>query len=128
MAATENPFVPGARVAIRQRWSDAVTESFVDKLYKSGNFTLRGSTQQWRPWSNGFGERTWHATETGSRWGKSTLDIWDETTDANIQRDIAAAQLKRRWSKLQDKVRRIQEPSPSLCDQMETAVSAFEGK
>lgn len=124
----ENPFVPGARVAVRSRYGDDMTEAFVDKVRKNGNFTLRGSTQQWRPWCNGYGDRTWGASETCRDYSRRSLRIWDETTDAEIRSRIAATQLKTRWYKLQDKVRRIQNPSVDLCDQIETAMSAFEGR
>lgn len=59
-------FVPGARVAIRDKHGDGYREAFVDKVYKNGNFTLR--SQQWRPWRPGaHDDGRWCAHETGER-------------------------------------------------------------
>ena len=124
---TDHPFVPGARVAVRNLYSDRVIENFVDKVYKTGNFTLRGSSQQWKPWQNSYGQRTWAASETGSgRWSGSRLDLWDETTDAKISADIEASKARHRWNDLRRKVERIREPDNVLCDAIEVALLAFE--
>jgi hypothetical protein len=88
-----SPFIPGARVAISNRFRDGYTEQFVDKVHKSGRFTLRGSAQQWRPWQTCDG---WHATQTGEGWTRDRARIWDETTDAEISESNAAAKRKAR--------------------------------
>ncbi len=75
-------FVPGARVAVDNNGS--FRESFVDRVHKNGNFTLRGSSQQWRPYQN-------TARPTGdSSWMRPRLQIWDETNNARIRSAIAA--------------------------------------
>ena len=56
-----SPFVVGARVAVQHGRSDEYTGGFIEKVYKNGNFTLRGDTskppRQWRPSHyRGYGE------------------------------------------------------------------------
>lgn len=49
---TQNPFVPGAEVAIQVRhgWSDTRwRKAKVAKVHKTGRFTLEGDTTQWTP-------------------------------------------------------------------------------
>jgi hypothetical protein len=119
----EHPFVPGARVAVSIRFSDEVRESFVDKVYKSGNFTLRGSNQQWRPWCSDWSDKRWHATATGSGWDRGSLQLWDETTDAEISARVAATNLKNRWRAIRQKVDNLKTPTIELCDAIETALN-----
>lgn len=85
-----SPFVPGARVAIECRWSTKnFTEGFIDRVYKTGNFTLRGSSQQWRPWRR---QGDWRARQTGAdrRFSNpQNLRIWNDATNAEITGAIA---------------------------------------
>lgn len=130
---SESPFVPGARVAIRDRYGDGRTEAFVEKVHTNGNFTLRGSKQQWRPWRSGYDGR-WSAHETGGGYGRRALDIWDETTDATTDAEIAAAVAKTRrrtrLREIQERVRRLQVNSTTdaMLDAIEAALPKQEPK
>jgi hypothetical protein len=112
MDLKDSPFVPGARVAIRYGHSDNYTESFVDKVYKTGRFTLRGAPkQQWRPstWRD-FGDdakTTWVAYKTNDRWSRSMLKIWDATTDTEISAALAAQARLERFDKVRTKIGRL---------------------
>jgi len=91
---TGNPFVPGAKVAIQVQsgWRGPIgfRAGVVAKVLKSGNFTLEGSPQQWRPYPPSSGwEKWWRAGATGSC--SDTLRIWDETTAADITQKNAVA-------------------------------------
>lgn len=123
MTDTQHPFVPGARVAVRERYGNDITEGFVDKAYKSGRFTLRGSSQQWRPWQTHLGDRTWSATETGSGWGRRSLDIWDESTHTEICAQIDAKRARNRWGNIRRKIEGVRDPTNALCDAIEAALS-----
>lgn len=122
MTEDTNPFVPDARVAVFERYGDGVTEAFVDKAYKSGNFTLRGSKQQWRPWSYGYDNR-WRASETGHGWNRRSLEIWDETTDKELAAKFEAAKAKARWQDLCRKVGSVKNPTAAMCDAVEAALA-----
>lgn len=104
---TESPFVPGARVAISQRHSDDVQEGFVEKQYKTGRFTVRGSNQQWRPWRGSYDGGTWSATETGESWYRRSLKIWDPTTDKEISEQVAISNRRRRWVELRFRFEKV---------------------
>ena len=133
MSKTEHPFVPGARVAVSEKYSDNrlltkksaayVTESFVEKVYKSGNFTLRGSKQQWSPWQSTWGDKRWSAIETGSGYHRRRLDLWDETTDREIKDKIDEQNVKRRWRDIRSKIDNTKEPTAALCDAVEAALA-----
>lgn len=85
--AEDHPFKPGTRVAVSEgRYTGGYREAFVDRVYKTGRFTLVGDPdrKQWtaRKWSGfGSGPAIWQAS--GSSYSGS-LKIWDETTDAEI--------------------------------------------
>ena len=105
----DHPFQPGARVAMTSGYSDIVSEHFVDKVYKTGHFTLKGSGQRYRPSSHmSFGENkhvSWTARATGkSSWSRTTIKLWDEHTDKEIT-DAFNEQKKK--DKLQDIRHRI---------------------
>lgn len=119
----ESPFKSGARVAIYGRYSrNEVHESFVDKVYKNGNFTLRGSPQQWRPSGLTFGR--WYANETGSEWTHVHLILWDEAADAEIKEKIVEAKLKQRWRDIRFKIDRLRKhPDETVCDAIEAALA-----
>lgn len=97
--AEDHPFKPGTRVAVSEgRYTGGYREAFVDKVYKTGRFTLVGdlARKQWTPRLWGFcgpNPPTWEAWNSG---GGATIKIWDETTDAEItaaneERDRARA-------------------------------------
>jgi hypothetical protein len=121
---TDHPFVPGARVAVRDRYGDGYTEGFVDKIYKTGHFVLRGETQRWRAYH--YGDGRWSATETGSNYSRRRLDLWDETTDAEISAKIEATKAKQRWNKIIAKIERVREPTTALCDAVEATLATIE--
>lgn len=116
-----SPFVPGARVAIDDRWGNC-REAFVEKVYKNGNFTLRGDNwrQQWRPRRSGH---EWSATPTGADpWTRTKLRIWDAMVDAEISAKIALAKRKTRREAILDAIRRL--PDDRLTDAMLDAIEA----
>lgn len=121
---SENPFIPGARVAVGEKYGDGVTEGFVEKVHKSGRFTLKGSAQQWKPWKSTWssGPR-WSATETGTGWGRRSLDIWDDETDKEITARIDAHKARLKWRDLRSKLSNVREPTVALCDAVEAALA-----
>ena len=99
---TDHPFQPGTRVAVDMsarftRGENHYKEDFVLKVHKNGNFTLKSDPKQrWRAWSS-HGEAP-SAVMTGhSRYGSRWLKIWNEQTDAEIQRANEAHARKSRW-------------------------------
>lgn len=92
--AEDHPFRPGTRVAVSEgRYTGGYREAFVDKVYKTGRFTLVGdpARKQWTARMRapyGGGVAVWAAYDSGHF---GALKIWDETTDA----EIAAANEKR---------------------------------
>ncbi len=127
MNAFDSPFKPGARVAVRIAYSDAYIEQFVDRAYKTGNFTLKGSKQQWRPsYSKDFqtGRIRWSAYETGSGFGRRVLVLWDAHTDAELSEKIAATKRHDRWITLRQQFDRIRRDdlSDTMLDAIERAI------
>ena len=123
---SDSPFVPGARVAIGDRYGEGTAEGFVDKLYKSGNFTLRGSRQQWRSWKTTYdGQPRWSAVETGGGYYRRRLDIWDASTDKEIKDRLERHKTKLRWRDLRAKVDNVQHPTPAFCDALEAALAVL---
>lgn len=131
-----SPFVTGARVAVQSRYNDNVTEGFVDKVYKTGKFTLRGDTskppQQWRPsYHRGYGgtDKIIHdARETGGGYGRRTLKIWDADTDSEIQERIAATKRRARLLEVRARVDDLREGEVTdvMLDAIEAALPAKE--
>lgn len=121
---TEHDFKPGTRVAVNSRWSDGdLYEGFVDKLYKSGRFTLRGSAQQWKAYRDN-GE-PWQAMETGSGRHRRTLRIWTDETDAEIK-----AHQDRKWAKkmlnvLTARLERVSEPSKEFAFELRLLMERY---
>lgn len=110
-APADSPFKPGARCALR-RGESYTEEVFVDRVHKSGNFTLQGrGSQQWRPFSSGWsGEARWSAHETGNHgWCgyRTSLLLWDATTGAEITAAREKQRLRDRLSALQKRIERI---------------------
>lgn len=121
----DSPFKPGARVAVNVRCSDDVRESFVEKVHKNGNFTLHGSSQQWRP-SGGPSvlSARYHAFETRSGYSRGHLILWDEAADVDITAKIAATKLKNRWRDIRNKIDQLREcPNEATCDAIEAALA-----
>lgn len=83
MADEAHPFVPGTKVAITHRYG-GIDAAVVSKVYKTGNFTLAGMRQQWRP-TKSWGGTGWEAVETGGGYTRSTLHVWTEADDAAIE-------------------------------------------
>lgn len=125
--ATEqvSPFISGARVAVKERYGDGYAEAFVDKVYKTGNFTLRDSKQQWRPWSPSRydADGAWTAMEAGDStiWHKRVLRIWNDSTDREIQSAIAKIVRRKRLGAIIERLRNL---SPN--DIIDEAVTAIE--
>ena len=125
MSDEQSPFVPGARVALLHGYSGNYIERFVDKVYKTGRFTLKGDTskppQQWRPstWRVfGRGDKTeWTASRTGETgYMRSQLKIWNEDTDKEISEKIAQSRRRDLHSRIVDQIQKI--PSDKLTDLM----------
>lgn len=84
--STESTFKEGTRVAVQHGGRGVnpyYSEHFVEKVYKNGNFILKGDPhrKQWCPYGDGVGARQ---TGNFSFGGRPQLKIWDETTDAEI--------------------------------------------
>lgn len=72
----EHPFKPGLEVAIvNRRYSFSIRRATVNKLHKSGRFTLTGSSQQWKASLSGWGDKTWFAWSTNSRWDSDCIEL-----------------------------------------------------
>lgn len=123
----EHPFQPGTRVALRDGITDAYSEAFVEKVYKNGNFTLRGNRQQWRPHSEWrkLGDpsagKKWIADSTYRGYHRDRVLLWDAETDNEIQEHIARTQRSKRLSRLQDTFRyfRVGDVTDAMLDQIE---------
>lgn len=130
MAEQDHPFQPGTRVAIRGGWNhDQYSEAFVEKVYKTGHFTLRGNSQRWRPYKDsGWGRADlkprWLANETGHRYSRLTVLLWDDETDNEIAAAVAETARRRRWSDLAEKVSKLRgdDITDALCDAIEAAL------
>jgi hypothetical protein len=97
---TDNPFKPGAQVAIQMQGGWRAPHSFklgrVAKVHKNGNFTLEGSPQQWRPYAPSSYENFWRAGGAGSSAG--VLWIVDEDTKPRIVEQNAKAKRYKRYT------------------------------
>lgn len=100
--STDHPFQPGTRVAVDMsvrfsRGDPHYKEDFVLKVHKNGNFTLKSDPkQQWRVWHSTRDAPGAHTTGD-SYYGNRTLKIWNEQTDAEIQRANEAHARRHRW-------------------------------
>lgn len=112
MDGLKSPFVPDTVVAIRVaaggfgRAPFGYKRGTVSKVYKSGNFTLEGSPQQWRPLEPSSYEPFWRALQTGNG-SHGELRIWDDASDADIAAQIDKYTRYRRFLKIQDAIRRV---------------------
>lgn len=131
-AEEQSPFVPGARVAVHDRYADGYTPGKVAKVYKTGKFILEGSTQQWKPYRHGWGDgtRAWCATETGDSWRHGSLKIWDASTDAEIRTALADKARKDRWYALRKRVEAMHHDNvtDAMCDALEALLPPKETK
>jgi hypothetical protein len=118
-----NPFVPGARVAISDGW-DNWHEGFVEKVHKTGRFTLKdGKGQQWRPVS--YRDSYWRAFKTGVvGWDRSSLRIWDDAADAEIKEIFAAQARRNRHVELRKRFDRVgaDDLTDAMLDQISDAL------
>lgn len=132
-----SPFISGARVAMQSGFENDYSERFVEKVHKSGNFTLRGDTskppQQWRPSSyRSYGDSPkliWSARQTGShRYNRSYLKIWDETTDAEISGAVALTKRGVRLHSIRECLAKLKpaEATDLMLDQIEVALTKQE--
>lgn len=122
----EHPFVPGARVAIE--YSDGrCREDFVEKVYKTGRFTLReGGRQQWKPYEHRDwkdGSTCWKAQEAGKYRSRRYVTIWNAATGAKITAQMAAHRRHVRWQDIKAQVWKLRDDdvSDALLDQLEGA-------
>lgn len=129
MIDLEHPFKPGTRVAIRLSRYDDYREGFVSKVYKTGRFTVGDSPQQWRPycsrdWNGSPSDVKWSANQTGNHWSRAVLKLWDESTDAEIQENIATGKLRNRWAALRARLERLTESdvTDAMLDAIELAL------
>lgn len=124
----DHPFKPGTRVAVRNNHNRGYKENFVEKLHKTGRFTLRGSSQQYKAWRNSY-DKTWSAVSTGDSWYYSNIKIWDETTDAEIAEANAKEARLLRWSNLRSAIDRMSsnEITDAMCEAIEAALPKKEG-
>lgn len=119
---TDHEFQAGVEVALMSGgWGiERPTKRVVAKVYKTGNFLLEGSDQQWRV---GFSKGTArHAGESG--WRGSTLEIWTSKHDEMLG---AAA----RYDQWQDALRKIVktkvDPTPEMISAIQDVVAMIEG-
>ena len=124
----DSPFKPGTRCAFKYGYGD-YKEVFVERVHKNGNFTLRGgSPQQWKP-ANWSGK--WVAHKTGrDSWDRTSLLLWDETTDAELTAGIAEQRLRHRLWALQKRIAdlRVADVSNAMLDAVEATLPAAPGK
>ena len=96
----KSPFVAGARVAVRYGYNSEWREDFVDKVYKTGRFTLRGSKKQWRPYRDGT------AGMAGDRrWSSAEARIWNAEIESEIRAATDLSNRRRRLYAIQDRIR-----------------------
>ena len=131
---TDSPFKPGSRVAITvgDRYTAyGYKEDFVEKVHKTGRFTLKSNPkQQWSP-SSPFSSRSyWTANQTGDHgWsGGRHLRIWDDAGDADIREKIDIHRRYHRFAKLQQEFSRQRFSdlvTNEVLDQLEIVVLAI---
>ena len=132
---TDSPFKSGTRVAISigDRYTAyGYKEDFVEKVHKTGRFTLKSDPkQQWspsQPW--GESQRYWTASQTGDHgWrGGGHLRIWDDAGDADIRAKINNHLLYHRFAKLQTEFHKLRFSdlvTNEVLDQLEIVVLAI---
>lgn len=123
----DHPFQPGARCAYKPGHSDNYEqERFVEKVYKTGHFVLRGDPgRRWRPSSyreHGTGTIRWSARPAGEDYTRARILFWDEVTDAEIRKAIAEQARHKRWIELRRRIDRLRQDD--LTDVMLDAIEA----
>ena len=107
-----SPFIAGARVAIRigDRYNKyGYREDFVEKVHKTGRFTLKSNArQQWAPHSPFSINPYWTANQTGDHgWsGGGILRIWDDANDVEITTTINTYRRYHKFQKLYNELHR----------------------
>lgn len=102
-----SPFQPGVRVAIG-RDEEGYREAFVGKVYKNGNFTLAGDTQQWRPQQPHNFSKFWTAQQTGQYgWRSPSLTLWSEEAEPHIAARNAAGMRRSRLYRVVNAIRNM---------------------
>jgi hypothetical protein len=117
---SECPFKPGVEVVIdnynygRRHYARAV----VDKVYKNGNITLVGSTQQYRPGKDSSG--SWSAWQTGDSWGRGgTVRMPTE----EIMRRAAISEARMTWKRAVETIDRAGIPDDPDTELLERLVA-----
>lgn len=128
----DHPFVPGARVAIKSYYSNEFREAFVDKVHKSGRFTLRGSPQQYRAYPERDyttgATQYWRARQTGKGYFGDNLYLWDGAADAMLRTQLASSNRQKRFRKIQQRIERFRpdRATDAMLDQIEAALDAVD--
>jgi len=122
-------FTPGTRVAVISGFSDrSHREAFIDKVYKNGNFILKGDSnkKQWKPYWTGDA-----AKEVGdtSRYA-TTVEVWDDAFDVLIAKKKAKTEHRRKAYDLSNRIRamRLEFLSDEDLSALEMIVSQIENK
>lgn len=129
--AASSPFVPGARVAIDDPGGHlspvGYKEGTVEKVYKTGHFTLKGSPQRWRVHEPCGHAAYWRASMTGDhRWSRAgALRIWDDAADVEIRDAISARSRYDRFTLARDEMARRAVRSWQLTDEMVNQLEAI---
>ena len=110
MTTEDHPFKPGTRVAIqsRGRWDGLCiyTEAFVEKVHKTGHFTLEGSPQRYRARQDWHDRKRWEAHST-AQLDFSTILLWDEQTDKEVREARTARMVENKLMEIQDRVKAL---------------------
>ena len=128
---SESPFIPGAKVAIIVNNGFEMPISYragiVAKVHKNGNFVLEGNLQQWRPYPPGGYQKYWNAITTGTKYVR--LIIWNEASEAQIEKQIALADCAKRYVNARKKIDGMpfsELVTEEIVTQLEAIVSALE--
>lgn len=93
----DHPFVTDTKVAVRSGRGD-FRQAFVDKVYKTGHFTLHGSPQRYRCYGCDTAVPT-----SRNPWCSVIVCLWDE----KIEQEVAKQRLRYRFETLQRQVEKI---------------------
>jgi len=127
MNKTDHPFQPGVEVALRtvthDPWSIWETGKKVAKVHANGNFTLEGSSQQWRPFGRFDGK--YSANKTGQRdlYSRQSLYLLSEVK-RDIAKDRAQLMRHRRFYSIRDRIDKMRytEVTDAMLDAIEAAL------
>lgn len=119
---TNHCFQPGARVAIRNGHHDSWHETFVEKVYKTGHFTLLGNPQRYRPYS--YDAVRWYGSPTrNDGWNRTSVQFWNAATDKEISESIAGQALTDRLASVRKRLERVHEKDVTM--EMLAAIEAL---